>query len=251
MKARVYAIPGSSPVKTGLLMLEHKGIEASRTDLPPAVSRALMRAMGFPGTRVPALKLDGRRVQGTRALARALDELRPEPPLFPSDPELRAKVEDAERWGDDVLQEIPRRLAFCSPIRRNRSDFESFFEGRLLGMSPRMAIAVAAPLLAANARLNRASDETVRADLAVLPGALDRVDALIEDGVIGGAEPNAADFQIAPSVRLLMCFDDIRPFVEGRSAERLARSVAPSYPGHVRPALPAEWLAPLRSTAAA
>jgi hypothetical protein len=50
-------------------------------------------------------------------------------------------------------------------------------------------------------------------------------------------------------VRLLLCFEDIRPFIEGRPAERLARRVAPDYPGHVRAALPAEWLAPLRSAA--
>jgi glutathione S-transferase len=203
--------------------------------------------MGFSGTRVPAVKLDGRRVQGTRPLARALDELRPDPALFPTDPELRRKVEEAERWGDEVLQEIPRRLSFSSPIRRNRSDFESFFEGRLLGMSPRMAMATAAPLLAANARLNHATDDAVRADLAELPGMLDKVDALIEEGVIGGGRPNAADFQIAPSVRLLLCFEDVRPSIEGRPAARLAREVAPDYPGHVRAALPAEWLAPLRS----
>lgn len=247
MRARVYGIPGSHPVKTGLLMLEHKGIDASRTDLPPTLSRAVLRAMGFPGTRVPAVKLDGRRVQGTRALSRALDELRPDPPLFPSDVELRAKVEEAERWGDEVLQEIPRRLSFSSPLRRNRRDFESFFEGRLLGLSPRAAMAAAAPLLAASARLTGATDAAVVADLAALPAALDHVDALIEEGVIGDDRRNAADFQIAPSVRLLMCFDDIRPAVEGRPAERLAREVVAHYPGHMPAALPAVWLAPLRS----
>ncbi len=247
MRAKVYGIPGSHPVKTGLLMLAHKGIDASRTDIPPAASRALLRVMGFPGTRVPAVRLDGRRIQGTRALSRALDELRPEPPLFPADPELRAKVEEAERWGDEVLQGIPRRLSFSSPIRRHRSDFESFFEGRLLGMSPRMAMAIAGPLLMASARLNRATDDAVRADLAGLPQVLDRVDSLVAEGVIGGDEPNAADFQIATGVRLLLCFEDVRPFIEGRPAERLARRVVPSYPGHVRAALPAEWLAPLRA----
>lgn len=249
MKAKVYGMPGSHPVKAGLLMLEHKGIETSRTDIPPAASRVLTRAMGFPGTRVPAVKLDGRRVQGTRALARALDELRPDPPLFPADPDLRARVEEAERWGDEVLQEMPRRLSFSSPIRRRRSDFESFFEGRLLGMSPRMAMAIAAPLLAGNARLNRATDEAVRADLAALPEALDHVDELIAEGVIGGPQRNAADFQIATSIRLFMCFDDIRPAIEGRPAERLAREVVPDYPGHVHAALPPDWLAPLRAGA--
>src|SRR5688500_5644501 len=251
MKVRVFAIPGSHPVKAGLLMLDHKGIEWSRVDLPPAVSRALMRAMGFPGTRVPALKLDGRRVQGTRALSRALDELRPDPPLFPADPERRAKVEEAERWGDEVLQEIPRRLAFSSPMRRNRADIESFFEGRLLGMSPRLATSIAAPLLMTNARLNRATDDAVRTDLVALPAALERVDALISEGVIGGVERNAADFQIATSIRLLLCYEDVRPFVEDRPAGRFAREVVPSYPGHVRAALPAEWLAPLRAAGTA
>ncbi len=247
MRAKVYGIPGSAPVKTGVLMLEHKGIELRRTDIPPALSRALVRGLGFPGTRVPAVRLDGRRVQGTRALARALDELRPDPPLYPPEPERRAKVEDAERWGDEVLQEIPRRLSFSSPIRRRRSDLESFFEGRLLGMSPRVAMATAAPFLAASARLTGSTDEAVRADLAALPGLLDHVDALIGEGVIGAVGRNAADFQIATNVRLLMCFEDILPAIQGRPAERLAREVVPHYPGRVGAALPAEWLAPLRA----
>lgn len=247
MKATVYGIPGSHPVKAALLMLDHKRIAAKRVDLPNVLCRPVLRTMGFPGPTVPAVKLDGRRVQTTRALARALDEVRPDPPLFPAPAELRAKVEDAERWGDEVLQELPRRLSFSSPIRRHRSDLATFFEGPLLGMPPRLAMGIAAPLLAASARLNDATDDAVRADLAALPGALDRVDALIEDGVIGGDERNAADFQIAPSVRLLLCFEDVRPAIEGRPAERLAREVAPHYPGHVRSALPAEWLAPLRS----
>jgi glutathione S-transferase len=68
--------------------------------------------------------------------------------------------------------------------------------------------------------------------------------------VIGGVERNAADFQIAPSVRLLMCFDDIRPAIVGRPAERFANEVVPDYPGHVRAALPPDWLAPLHAGAA-
>ena len=35
-----------------------------------------------------------------------------------------------------------------------------------------------------------------RADIAALPGQLDRVDGWIADGLIGGDEPNAADLQI-------------------------------------------------------
>ena len=251
VEARVYGLAGSHPVKAGMLMLAHKGIEAKRTDLPNVVCRPLLRAMGFPGPTVPAVKVDGRKVQTTRALARTLDEILPEPPLFPADPALRAKVEEAERWGDETLQPVPRRLAWSSPVRRNKKDLVSFFEGPLLGIPPKVAIATAAPLLAASAKINNATDEQVRADLAALPGILDHVDGLIADGVIGAPLRNAADFQIAASLRLLMCFGDVLPAVEGRPAAKLARDVVPEFPGHV-PAgrLPPEWLAPLRTGAA-
>jgi len=73
----------------------------------------------------------------------------------------------------------------------------------------------------------------VRRDLAALPGMIDRVDELIEEGVIGGSERNAADFQIATSVSLLLTMDDVRPLIEGRPAERLARDVVPDQPGRM------------------
>ncbi len=54
---------------------------------------------------------------------------------------------------------------------------------------------------------------------------LDRVDELIERGVIGGSERNAADYQIATSISLLLTMDDLRPMIEGRPAGGLrARS---------------------------
>jgi glutathione S-transferase len=250
VQATVYGVPGSHPVKAAMLMLAHKGIQARRVDLPNGAHRPILRALGFAGTTVPAVKLEGRKLQTTRALARSLDEISPEPGLYPGDPTMRARVEEAERWGDEVLQPVPRRLSFSAPIRRRRADFVDFFEGPLLGIPPRVAVAGAAPLLALSARLNEAADEAVRHDLAALPDMLDHADGLIRDGVIGGPQRNAADFQIAASLRLLMCFDDIRPAIESRPAARLTLEIVPDYAGHVGPALPADWLAPLRTSGA-
>jgi glutathione S-transferase len=73
----------------------------------------------------------------------------------------------------------------------------------------------------------------VRRDLAELPAMLDRVDRWIEEGVIGQEEPNAADFQIAPSVRLLMTMEDLRRAIERRPAGELARRLVPEYPSRV------------------
>jgi glutathione S-transferase len=241
MQATVYALPGSHPVKAALLMLDRKGIAWRRRDLPNVVDRPLLRALGFPGPTVPAIKLDGRKVQTTRAIARALDELVPEPPLFPADPDRRAAVEDAERWGDEILQPVPRRLSWGA-LTRDRSGLRSFIEGPIMGIPPAIAVATAAPLVWGSTRVNKATDDAVRADLMSLPALIDQVDDLIANGVIGGAEPNAADFQILCSVRLLLCFDDLSPLLAGRPAAEHALRLVPDYPGHIPPVYPAEWL---------
>lgn len=245
MAARLYGLPASHPSFAAELMLDRKGIEYRRLDLVPAVHRAVLRALRFPGVTVPALVIDGRRVQGSRAIARALDEIEPEPPLVPSDPAMRAAVEEAEQWGDEVLQPVPRRISWWA-LRHDRSGLGSFLEGAKLPLPDRMALLTAGPVVAMSARLNRATDDAVESDFADLPRLLERVDSLIQDGTIDGAEPNAADYQIAPSVRLLMCFDDLRPEIERRPAGRHAERICPRFPGHVAPVFPSRLLEPLR-----
>ncbi len=100
MEVTLYSVGPSHPGRTARLMLDHKGIEHRLVNLPPGSQPIALRALGFRGARVPALKIDGRRVQGSRRISRFLDELRPEPPLFPADPQRRAAVEEAERWGE-------------------------------------------------------------------------------------------------------------------------------------------------------
>jgi glutathione S-transferase len=245
MNARLFTIPASHPSWTARLMLDRKGIPYKRVDLVAAVHKPALRALGFASSTVPALRLDGRRVQGSREISRALDEVVPEPRLFPSDPAQRAKVEEAERWGDEVLQPVPRRIAW-GILSRDRSPIRSYLEGSRLGIPTSIAAATSAPIVAVAARYNKADDAHVRADLEALPGLIDHVDSLIADGVIGGAEPNAADFQIATSIALLLTFDDIRPLITGRPAEELANRLAPAFPGHAGPTLPAGLLEPLR-----
>ena len=232
MPARLYVTPGSHPSMAARLMLEHKGIPYERVDLISAVHKPVLLVMRFGSATVPALKLDGRRIQGTRTISRVLDELQPGPPLFPSEPAQRAAVEEAERWGDEELQPVPRRLAFWA-MQRDRSGVRSFLEGARLGMPVGLAAASAGPLIWLSARLNGATDEAAHADLAALGGKLDRVDGWIERGVLGGEPPNAADFQIASSVRLLMCFEDLRPALEARPAGALAMRVCREFPGRI------------------
>jgi glutathione S-transferase len=199
----------------------------------------ILKAMRFPNRTVPALKADGRKVQGTREISRYLDELKPEPPLFPA--AKRAEVEEAERWGDEQLQSVPRRLAWFA-LGRDRSDLKGFMEGYKLGLPTSVAVATAGPIIWAEQKINKASAAAVQADLQRLPELLDHVDALIADGVIGGDQPNAADFQIATSVRLLMAFDQLRPLIDGRAMAAWAERTAPDPGGRIPAALPPEWI---------
>jgi glutathione S-transferase len=229
-------IPGSHPSRSARLMLEHKGIEYKRVDLIAALHRPLLRMRGFEGATVPALKIDGRRVQGTRNISRALEEIEPAPPLFPADTARRAAVEEAERWGDEVLQPVPRRLSWWA-LKRDVSGVKGFLEGARLGIPVSLAARTSGPIIRIQARHDKANDEAVRGDLDALPGMLDKVDSLIADGVLDGEELNAADFQIATSVRLLMCFDDLRPAIQRRPAGAFAMRICPEFPGQIGPVL--------------
>jgi glutathione S-transferase len=241
VKATLLSLPASHPTVAARLMLERKGVEVRQVDLLPALHKLLLRAMGFPGVTVPAVFLDGQRLQGSRTISRALDALVPEPRLFPSEAGPRETVERAELWGDLVLQSAARRLAWAA-LMRDRSTLGTFLEDAHLGVPDDLAVATAPPFVWLAARLNRAGDRSARRDLAALPRMLDRVDRLIADGVIGGERPNAADYQLATSVRLLMTLDDLRPAIKARPAGRLAAEIVPRFPGRVPPVFPAEWL---------
>jgi glutathione S-transferase len=248
MNATLYVIPASHPSRTAQMMLERKGIVYKRVDLMPVISKGALRALGFPGNTVPALKVDGRRIQGSREIAHELDRIKPDPPLYPADPDRRAAVEATEAWGDETLQPVARRVLW-NALRRDRSPLVSYSEGAKLGVPIDLAVKNGAPLVALSARLNQATDENVRADLAALPGMLQRIDDWIAEGVLGGEAPNAADLQIGTSVRLLMTLQDLRGAIAGRPAGELAMRVACEYPGDAPPILPAEWLAGLQAPA--
>jgi glutathione S-transferase len=250
MEARLYVFPGSHAAMIGRLLLEHKGIAYKRVDLLPVVSKLATRALGFPGNTVPALKIDGHRIQGTRDISRELERIKPDPPLFPSDPDARAAVEEAERFGDEEMQPPFRQIPYWA-LRHDSSTLRSYAEGSKLPIPIGLAVRTAWPIIRLASRFNEASDENVRRDLAALPAQLQKVDDWIAAGVLNGEQLNAADLQIAPTIRLAMTFDDLRPAIENRPAGKLAMRVVPDYPGKTPPVLPPAWLQPLRSAVAA
>jgi glutathione S-transferase len=196
--------------------------------------------VGFRGRKVPALNLDGRRVQGSLAISRALEDLKPEPALFPAD--RRAAVEEAEAWGEHELQPIPRR--FFRWALAAKPDLRRWVVENVAKMPvPGLTSALMGPQVRYFQYVSRASDENTRAGVERVPALLDHVDALIADGTIGRpGEPNAADFQIASTSAVLRVFADIKPALEGRPGTELAKRLFPRDVAELPPFLPAEWL---------
>jgi glutathione S-transferase len=243
MNAKLYVLPGSHPCAAVEAAMRLKGIEFDRVDLLP-MTQMLIGPLRYGGSTVPGMRLDGEKLVGSRTIMRRLDELVAEPALLPSDPAARERVLEAERWGDEVLQSMPRRIIDVAFLRTPKAMGSYAGEAKLPIPSALMgpAMPVTAKLMAFK---NKAKDETAKADIAALPGQLDRVDSWIEEGILGGEQPNAADLQIGSTIRLLQSIGDIRPLIDGppaRPAARLTRYFPPMVGEVEAGVLPAEWL---------
>jgi glutathione S-transferase len=229
--ARLTGIPASHPCLAVQLMLQYKGIAYIRRDLPNQVHKLVLPLLGYSERTVPVLRLDGRRLQGSTLIARVLEELVPEPALFPSDPIERRQVEELEAWADIDLQDTVRTLAQWA-AKRDSAALGPIAVASDIPLSPRLlaaAMPVFAPLVLATIRISR---DRARRALEKLPASLDRIDAAIGEGVVGGEIPNVADFQLATCVRLATLIDELQPLLDNRPATTLAHRIAPVYPGH-------------------
>lgn len=211
-RATLYAIPGSHAVRTGELMLEHKGIEFTRVNYPPGAHRVLVRLRGFPGDRVPAVLFDdGRRAQGTRELPRVLDELQPEPQLVPDD----QRALEAEAWADDVLQQWARRLVASTGAREPDALAGRGAGGRLGPLltrheRPRPFVARMVLVVFGVTEQQQQDDRKRTGEI------LDRVDGWIAEGVLNGEHLHSADFAIASSLALVEYLVALQPELRRR-----------------------------------
>jgi glutathione S-transferase len=222
-KIKLYVLPASHPCVAVEAALKLKSISFDRVDLLPLTQLAV-GPLRYGGNTVPGIRIDDERIVGSRAIMRRLDELEPEPALLPPpDDPAYAQVLEAERWGDEELQPVPRRLLPRAFVRKPAL-MESFLADDVSLPLPRPMLRPGLPLTARlMAARSKASDEGVRAALSALPAQLDKIDAWIADGLLGGEQPNAADLQIGATIRLLLAIADSRALIAGRPAEQLTR----------------------------
>jgi glutathione S-transferase len=231
MALRLYVVPASHPCAAAESALKLKGLDYALTELPPGL-HALHQRLRFGRRTVPSLAADGEKVSGSREIMRWAEARRPEPALWPADPAARAAVEEAERWGDEVLQPLVRRVIWLA-LRRRPDAMPSFLAQSKLPV-PAWAARLSGPAtLLVEWRLNAVSEEAVRADLAALPSYLERVDRWVEDGVLGGDAPNAGDLQVAASLALLRTVGDLTAQIDRSRGGELVRRWFPDYPGAI------------------
>ena len=159
---RLYRAPWSTNVERVTLALGYKGLEAESIWIDYSDRTLTEQVSGQP--LVPVVDFDGEVVHDSPRILRRLEELYPEPPLFPPDPTRRAEVEIFIEWFNEVWKrppnEIERILGLpetdvalieeLSELMDNWLDFfESLLDGReyLFGDAFSVADCIAYPFL--------------------------------------------------------------------------------------------------------
>ena len=239
MHAKLVGVPGSHPCVSAELMLRYKGIEFSRLDLPNMSHKAILPLLRYRSSTVPVMTLEGKRISGTMKIARALEHFVPRPTLFPDAD--RATIEGAEAWADSVLQDGVRQMARYS-VGQDPEAMASFLTAPVMKIPASTMRAVLPAIRPVVLLQMRTSEETARTCLAALPAQLDRVDALLAEGVIGGEQPErrglpgrtgrAADALLRPTRAVY------RGSPGGSPCARVRAGVSGPVPG----SLPRTWL---------
>jgi glutathione S-transferase len=90
--------------------LDYKSIPHVRRAVLPGQHRAIAKRLAG-GRTFPILVLDGKPIGDTTEIIAALERLRPEPALYPSDPEARRRALELEDYFDEELGPHSRALA--------------------------------------------------------------------------------------------------------------------------------------------
>jgi len=234
----VHLLPPSHPCATVEAALKLKGLEYERVELQAGRHPEEMERLYGEGHRtVPGAMFGDEPVHGSVAILERLEQLAPEPALYPD--ALGDAVAEAERWGDEELQDLGRRLPWGALHFRPES--MGTFGGA--GALDPPGTDFAMRYIHASWKYHKITAVRLAEDLAGLPEKLDRIDGYVADGILAGEEPNAADLQIGATLSVLLTVGDVQPMIEARPAVQVARKWFDDRPGLVPAgAFPAGWV---------
>lgn len=234
----LHVLAMSHPCMATERALKLKGLDYERIDMEPGKQVPIMEEVyGEGNTTVPGAVIDGEPIHGSRAIFDRIEQLAPEPSLYPEP--MAEEIREAERWGDQEFQHLGRHLGWGA------LHFRPEAVGTLFGGPPLDPAGTdfAIRLVRGAWKYHGLSAELIAQGLASLPEKLDHIDELAERGVILGDQPNAADLQIGATARVLVNGEDLKPLLAGRAAEQVGLRWFPDYPGRIPAgAFPAGWV---------
>jgi glutathione S-transferase len=163
--------------------LEYKGVDHRRRSILPGshIPIALALTRGAQPT-MPVLQLDGRNIGDSTAIIAALEARYPDPPLYPSGAEERARAIELEEWFDENLGPHARLLPFYELIQ------EPDLFAEIAAESVPGPLGKAKPVVGAYARAYtsirwgaNSGEDAERAREAIV-AAFDRLEAELEQG---------------------------------------------------------------------
>jgi glutathione S-transferase len=162
--------------------LDFKGIEHERRAVMP-VMHEVFAAVKTRGRqrRVPILELEGKVIGDSTAIIAALEAYKPDPPLYPSDPDERSRALELEDYFDEQLAPAVRALGFFHTLEDESADIQDLVPGfgpiRVRMMNAMMPVAKALVRRDYGATEKGAQEamETIRA-------VADRVEVELGDG---------------------------------------------------------------------
>jgi glutathione S-transferase len=151
---RVWRVPFSTNVERVSIALAYKGLEAEWIDVPYEDRSEIQRVSGQE--LVPVLEHDGRVIVDSPVILSYLEELRPDPPLWPREPARRAEVDVFVDWFNRLWKRPPNLIAdggdaakYGPRITASLDLFDSLLDGRdfLFGDELGIADVIAYPFL--------------------------------------------------------------------------------------------------------
>lgn len=238
----LHVVPFSHPCLAVSAALDRLGHEYETVEwVTGRQAEEVERVYGEGRRTVPGLLVDDEPVHGTQAIFARLDQLSPDAGLYPA--ASAAAIREIEAGLAEDLQTAARVLVFGAMHFRPES------MGTFAGVAQLDPAGVDFAIKSARAawRYLEIDAQRVHATLQGLPALLDAVDALLEEGAIGGEEPTAIDFQLGSSLHLLVQIGDLRPLVEERPAATLLSLFEPGKGDLSAGAFPPGWVPPTRS----
>ena len=217
--------------------LRLKGLAYERVDFAPGEHTAQMAESTARATpRCPGPLVDGEPVHGSGAIIERLEALDPEPALYPES--IAVAVREAERWGDEELQDLGRRLPWGA--LHFRPEAMGTFGGA--GPLDPAGTDFAIRFVRASWKYHRDHRRPARRG----PRRPARQARPRRRARRGGHHrrrgPNAADLQIGATLRVLPTVGDLRPLIEGRAGERIARAASTTTRRDPGRGVPAGWV---------